>query len=99
MDQNLEININQSVKKSFKEKFIKHYRALKPILLSHHPLCDEYQGGNHTFRLFSKDFCIGCFVTYPTAFLFYVIGYLSGLFSFLSTPTLWYLIYLIIPRI
>ena len=90
MDQDLEKKIDQSAKRSFKEKIQRHYRALKPILLSHHPLCDEFQGGNHTFRLFNKDFCIGCFITYPTAFIFYIIGYLSGLFSLLSTPNLWY---------
>jgi len=93
MDQNLEKMekiIDQSAKRSFKEKIQMHYRALKPILLSHHPLCDKFQGGNHTFRLFNKDLCIGCFITYPTALIFYIIGYVSGLFSFFSTPTLWY---------
>ena len=91
MVQDLENNIDPVTKRSFKERIQRHYRALKPILLSHHPLCDEFQGGNHTFRLFDKDFCIGCFITYPTALIFYIIGYLSGLFSILSTPNLWYI--------
>ncbi|QEE14651.1 hypothetical protein DSAG12_00464 [Promethearchaeum syntrophicum] len=90
MIQNLENRIDPVAKRSFKERMQRHYRALKPILLSHHPLCDEFQGGNHTFRLFNKDFCIGCFITYPTAFIVYILGYLSGLYSVLSTPTLWY---------
>lgn len=43
----------------------------KYILLSHHPLCTNFQ--HHVFRVRSLHFCIGCFLGYPAA----VIGILS----------------------
>lgn len=62
------------------------YRQIKPIMLSHHPACDNFK--DHTFHLFKWDFCIGCFITYPSALIMILIGYVSGLFSFLSLGTL-----------
>ena len=60
--------------------------SLKPILLSHHPLCERFK--NHSFNFLGKKFCIGCFIGYPTSVIMLVLGYL-GLFSFFDTKTLW----------
>lgn len=60
--------------------------ALKPILLSHHPLCERFK--NHSFNFLSKKFCIGCFIGYPSSIIMLVLGYL-GIFSFFDTLTLW----------
>ncbi|MHA1777502.1 MAG: hypothetical protein DRO88_08040 [Promethearchaeia archaeon] len=34
------------------------------ILLSHHPSCPAYE--NHTFKLFGLEWCIGCFIGFPS---------------------------------
>ncbi|WP_457916864.1 hypothetical protein [Candidatus Lokiarchaeum ossiferum] len=67
-----------------------HLRALRPILLSHHPLCETFSNDMHTFKIGHRKLCIGCFITYPTALVFYLIGSLSGLFNIFTTPQLWY---------
>jgi hypothetical protein len=61
--------------------------ALKHIFTSHHPKCDQYK--EHTFHLFGRDWCIGCYVGYPSGIIMLLVGYLTGLFSLLSTKTLW----------
>ncbi|MHA1819804.1 MAG: hypothetical protein ACTSU2_10615 [Promethearchaeota archaeon] len=53
--------------------------ALKPIILSHHPMCDKFK--DHTFRAFGKDLCIGCFITYPTIIIVLIIGYIFKFFN------------------
>jgi len=35
--------------------------------LSHHPECNKFEG--HTIKCRGKEFCIGCFIGYPTAVL------------------------------
>ncbi len=35
----------------------------KPIMLSHHPNCDEFS--NHVYHLGKQRLCIGCFTFYP----------------------------------
>ncbi len=67
-----------------------HFRALRPILLSHHPLCETFSNSNHTFQIKGIKFCIGCFITYPTALIFYLLGTVTGLFDLFTTPQLWY---------
>lgn len=63
------------------------FRAIKPIVWSHHPLCEEYK--DHTLRILGKDICIGCFVGYTSAIIFLLIGSLTGLFSTLTQQLLW----------
>jgi len=55
------------------------FYVMKPLMLSHHPICEYYD--EHTFRLFGRDFCIGCFIGYPSAIITLLIGYFTGLFS------------------
>lgn len=40
-------------------------KCFVPFLLSHHPECDKFKG--HTIKCGGKNFCIGCFIGYPTA--------------------------------
>ena len=45
---------------------LKTLRSIPPeFMLSHHPVCEPYK--NHTFTLFGKRLCIGCFIGYPSA--------------------------------
>ena len=67
------------------------FHAIKPIALSHHPLCPQFQDGNHTFMLFGREWCIGCFITYPSAGIVYLFGLFTGIFSQLPIKTLWYI--------
>lgn len=60
--------------------------SLKPILFSHHPLCERFK--NHSFNFLGQKFCIGCFIGYPSSIIMLVLGYL-GIFSFFNTSTLW----------
>jgi hypothetical protein len=39
----------------------------KPILLSHHPNCDNFS--NHVYHIGKYRLCIGCFTFYPAIFL------------------------------
>ena len=52
-------------------------RAFLPLLLSHHPMCDEF--GDDTFRLGKLRFCTGCFISYPIAFGLVALGLLAHL--------------------
>ena len=47
--------------------FNTYIKALKPILLSHHPNCKAFK--NHTFKIGRFKFCIGCFIGFPTAII------------------------------
>ena len=38
-----------------------------PIFLTHHPECEKFKG--HTIKCRGKEFCIGCFIGYPTAII------------------------------
>lgn len=46
----------------------------KSFLLRHHPNCEKFKG--HTFKIGKTEFCIGCFIGYPTAFIGILIIYL-----------------------
>jgi hypothetical protein len=61
-----EISSNRSHKKTnhLKQTFFQKYGSL---LLSHHPDCEKFK--NHTIKIGSKKFCIGCFIGYPTAII------------------------------
>ena len=62
------------------------YQAIKPIITSHHPLCEQYK--DHSFHLFGRDWCIGCYIGYPSGILMLLVGYLTGLFQSLDISTL-----------
>ncbi|MFX1575090.1 MAG: hypothetical protein ACFFB0_20325 [Promethearchaeota archaeon] len=66
-----ELTSNTSdVSVKFKGKFRKYYLYTKcfiPIFLRHHPECNKFEG--HTIKFRGKEFCIGCFIGYPTALL------------------------------
>ncbi len=74
-------------KTSFKVKVRRIFEAIKPIITSHHPKCEQYQ--DHTFHLFGRDWCIGCYVGYPSGIFMLIIGFTTGLFTNLPSRTLW----------
>ena len=43
----------------------------KPIMLSHHPNCDEFS--DHVYHLGKRRFCIGCFTFYPVAIITIIV--------------------------
>ncbi|QEE16954.1 hypothetical protein DSAG12_02785 [Promethearchaeum syntrophicum] len=43
------------------------FKAVAPMLLSHHPPCERYE--NHTINIGKFRLCIGCFIGYPSALL------------------------------
>ncbi|MBN2155529.1 MAG: hypothetical protein JW776_05765 [Candidatus Lokiarchaeota archaeon] len=63
------------------------FQAIKPIITAHHPTCEAFK--EHTFHLFGRDWCIGCYVGYPSGILMLIIGYTTGLFQLIDTSTLW----------
>lgn len=38
-----------------------------PLLLAHHPSCEYYS--HHTFEMYGKQMCMGCFIVYPVGFV------------------------------
>ncbi len=76
-------------KKSFSHQLKNIFSAIRPIITSHHPTCEQFK--NHTFRLFGRDFCIGCFVGYPVGFLTFLLIYLFDLPS-LIPPYIFFII-------
>lgn len=69
--------------RSFKNQILR----FKPILLSHHPICGKFE--EHTFHLFGRDFCIGCFIGFPSGIIMLILGYVLDIFSSLSSISLW----------
>jgi cation transport ATPase len=63
------------------------YYSVKPMLLSHHPSCEEYK--NHTITLFGKKWCIGCFVGMPIVVLVFLIGVFGKIMNKYSNFQLW----------
>ncbi|TFG18247.1 MAG: hypothetical protein EU530_09555 [Promethearchaeota archaeon] len=82
----LDVEDESAKKIKFGMKIKLAIQAIKPIITSHHPLCDQYK--EHSFHLFGRDWCIGCYIGYPSGILMLLIGYLTGLFQMLETSTL-----------
>jgi len=63
-------------------------RAIRddPIILAHHPFCDNFAG--HTIQLRGNSVCLGCLFTYPSAVVTIVViialGYLGVSFSYIQ---------------
>ncbi|MFW9951652.1 MAG: hypothetical protein ACFFKA_16170 [Candidatus Thorarchaeota archaeon] len=69
-----------------KKKRLKTIRSsivsILPFLLSHHPECKKFKG--HTLRIGKLNFCIGCFIGYPTAIISINVINLFNIRNFLS---------------
>ena len=78
--------VDETSPKNWLRKIRLFFRALKPIITSHHPLCEYYDG--HTFKLLGRKFCIGCYVGYPSAIIMLIIGYSTQLFSLIPSSIL-----------
>ena len=46
---------------------VRRVGAHNSLLLSHHPTCEYYS--HHTFELYGRQLCMGCFVVYPVGFV------------------------------
>ena len=60
--------------KKIRQKFSRFRLLLsdfKPILLSHHPNCDEFSG--HVYHLGKRRLCIGCFTFYPVIIITIIV--------------------------
>ncbi len=63
-----------------------NFRKYKRILLSHHPECDEYK--NHTIKIGTLRFCIGCYIGYPTAIIGIVLFHVFKIYLLFNSTTL-----------
>ncbi|MEJ2280003.1 MAG: hypothetical protein P8Y70_19990, partial [Candidatus Lokiarchaeota archaeon] len=59
-----------------------YLKSLKPIILSHHPKCENFK--DHTLNIGSRKFCIGCFVGYPSAIIGFLFLWIISLFFTLN---------------
>ncbi len=46
-------------------------KSFRSFLLRHHPKCENFKG--HTIKFRKHEFCIGCFIGYPTSFITIII--------------------------
>jgi len=76
-------NSHSHEKKSQKKTFFKKYSSL---LISHHPECDKFK--NHTLKIGSLNFCIGCFIGYPTAIIGILVFYFFRIYNLFDSITL-----------
>jgi len=58
------------LRKKFK-RFILFLKDISPFLLSHHPLCSDFD--EHVYKLGKRRFCVGCFTLYPTLIIMLII--------------------------
>ncbi|MFX0178072.1 MAG: hypothetical protein ACFE85_17780, partial [Candidatus Hodarchaeota archaeon] len=65
------------------------FSDIKPILLSHHPNCENFS--KHVYHIKSYRLCIGCFTFYPVLIMTAVF---ITIFLELSITTLLWLFYL-----
>jgi hypothetical protein len=81
----LEFSAQKNKKEKVKEKgsFFKRYGSL---LLSHHPECEAFK--DHTLKIGSHHFCIGCFIGYPTAIVGIIIFEIFKIYLILNGITL-----------
>lgn len=64
-------------------------KGLKPLLLSHHPDCQEFE--KHTIKIGKYRFCIGCFVGYPVAVASVILIYFLLNYVEITPPILFWL--------
>ncbi len=63
------------IKKEKKTGILHILKKYKYYIFAHHPKCDKFN--NDTFRIGSTEFCIGCFIGYPSALIGIFIGYFA----------------------
>ena len=69
--------------KNLNQNFFQKYGSL---LLSHHPDCEKFK--NHTIKIGSMRFCIGCFIGYPTAIIGILLFNVFKIYLLLDSITL-----------
>jgi hypothetical protein len=63
-----------------------YFKGIKPLILSHHPSCEKFK--DHTFKIGTKDYCIGCFIGYPFAIIGVITIYILNLYTHLGSNLL-----------
>ena len=63
------------IKNEKKTGFLHIIKKYKYYIFSHHPKCEKFN--NDTFRIGSTEFCIGCYIGYPSALIGLFIGYFA----------------------
>ena len=61
-------------KEKKRSKLLETFLVIKSFgsfFLRHHPECENFKG--HAFKLCKHEFCIGCFIGYPTSFITIII--------------------------
>jgi len=79
---------NNGFKEKKKNKELSFFRKYGSLLLSHHPKCESFK--NHTLKLGSLHFCIGCFIGYPTAIITILLFNIFEIYSLFDSVTLLY---------
>ncbi len=65
--------MNPSINKNKKySRILLFLSDIKPILFSHHPLCEQFS--NHVYHVGKKKLCIGCFTYYPTILISFILS-------------------------
>jgi len=58
---------NEIMEENKSRKWRSYLRSLGPLLLSHHPICDEFN--SHFIKVGKIKLCVGCFIGYPTVII------------------------------
>ena len=67
--------MNSPIKNEKKTGILYKIKKYKYYLFAHHPKCENFN--NDTFRIGSTEFCIGCFIGYPSALIGIFVGYFT----------------------
>jgi hypothetical protein len=69
------------------QRFGYFLKAIKPMALSHHPVCGHFD--DHVFILGNKKLCLGCFIGYPIALITLILIFILRS-VFIITPEFLY---------
>jgi len=74
-------------KSGFIQRFGYFLKGIKPMALSHHPVCGQFD--DHVFKLKNMELCFGCFIGFPTAFITLVILFILRGIMTINPNFLW----------
>jgi hypothetical protein len=83
-ESNRELNKNINEKPNLepnKEQIAYNQMKKRMMLISHHPVCDHYI--DHTIKIKGHNFCIGCYVGYPSGVLGWIFVYFVIIYELL----------------
>lgn len=74
------------IKRSKLADLFRYIRSFIPLLLSHHPECEEFK--DHTLNIGKMRLCIGCFIGYPSGIIGIFLLFYSKLVFIISSQIL-----------